>query len=326
MEIWFWLPMATNNFMLLIFFYVNMLVLIPRLLRKRGWAYYFGAILICFLSYQFVASTARETFWARRRLTERPAAFNQINPSRSDVPERRFEPPRSRFFGLFELAPFLLVFGLSTSLRFSEDFSSLERQQKEKENENLKSEVSLLRSQISPHFMFNVLNSLAAMARKKSDKMEEAVINLSYLMRYMIYYASREKTVLGDELGYLESYVELQMLRFGNQLTVELKREGIDEKLPLEPMLLVPFVENAFKHGTALPEPTILISVTTSNKVIDFTVRNKVSREKGEMDSTTGFGLQNLKRRLQLLYAGNYSLRIEENNDWFEAQLILKVS
>jgi two-component system, LytTR family, sensor kinase len=323
----FWIPIITGNLILLGLFYLNLLVLIPSILRKRGWSFYLGAVLICFFAYAFVSSELRKQFPPRR--------FNREIQARKDDPafksdDRNFRRDRPvgtdgfRFMYFFSIVPFLLVLGLSTSLKFSEDIANFEKERKEKENENLKSELALLRSQISPHFMFNVLNSLAAMARKKSEHIEEAIINLSQLMRYMLYESSIEKTTLGEELEYLNNYIDLQRLRFGSLVSVVIERGNTNLQLPIEPMLLIPFVENAFKHGVGMVnQPEILITVSTSGQSIDFQVKNKVGNLQQEKDHTPGIGLQNVKRRLELLYSNKFSLKTGQENGWFDAHLVI---
>ena len=260
-------------------------------------------------------------------MVRRGTGFRYRNDSinlRNDPSAKWSDLPKSRLTSFFNLVPFLLVFGISTSLKSSEDIAEFDRERKERENENLKSELALLRSQISPHFMFNVLNSLAAMARKKSEHIEEAIINLSQLMQYMLYDSSVEKTTLGEEMEYLTNYIDLQLLRFGNLVVVQVEKQSADMQLLLEPMLLIPFVENAFKHGVGLVHhPEIIISVTSDEKSITFKVKNKFAGDPQEKDKTPGIGLNNVKRRLELLYPGKFSLKTFREGDWFMAHLFL---
>src|ERR1700749_39736 len=119
-----------------------------------------------------------------------------------------------------------------------------------KENTHLRTELSFLRSQINPHFLFNILNSLTSLARKKSDQLEPSIISLSQLMRYMLYDSSDNKVPLAKEMEYLESYINLQKLRFGADLKVDVTFSINNDDCLVEPMLFIPMVENAFKYGT----------------------------------------------------------------------------
>jgi LytS/YehU family sensor histidine kinase len=215
---------------------------------------------------------------------------------------------------------------IGTSIRLSIDKVKIDNQLRERDNENLKSELSLLRSQVSPHFMFNILNSLAALARKKSDQMEPAIIQLSKLMRYMLYESEDKKISVEKELDYLNSYISLQKLRFGNDVEVGFITQLEKENIPIEPMLLIPFVENAFKHGVGMiSQPKIEIELIIDASSINFSVRNKVSLvQSSTKDSSLGIGSVNLKRRLDILYKDRHEINTYFTEDNYHvAQLKL---
>jgi LytS/YehU family sensor histidine kinase len=197
----------------------------------------------------------------------------------------------------------------------------------ERENANLKTELSFLRSQVSPHFMFNVLNNMVALARKQSVQLEPSLIKLSSLMRYMLYETDEQKVLLEKEIEYLQSYIDLQQQRFGKNVCINTLFSAIDGNYNIEPMLLIPFVENAFKHGTGLIEKAqIDIEMRAKNNILFFAVRNKYNPlSEEEKDKTSGIGLTNVKRRLNLLYGGNHTLLINKNEGWFTASLQLNL-
>ena len=171
--------------------------------------------------------------------------------------------------------------------------------------------------------MFNVLNSLASLARKKSDQVESAIIQLSQLMRYALYHTDK-KVSLEQEAEYLNNYIELQRLRFGTTVNMHYHVDIERKDLVIEPMLLVPFVENAFKHGVGLIEtPVIIIILEATSYQISFTVRNKFNAVNHEIkDPSSGIGLQNVKRRLDLLYKDLYTLNTHTTEDnWFVTEL-----
>lgn len=290
------------NILLISFFYINMYVLIPRVLTKKSWIHYLGYVLLCFA----VILVASEI-------------INVLMSSMSIRPARPF------YFTILNL---FLVFGLSTALRLTSDRVQFERERKERENENLKSELSLLRSQVSPHFMFNVLNNLASLARKKSDQLESVIIQLSHLMRYMLYDSGEKKVTLDKEIEYLKSYIDLQKLRFGNDVSISFDTEVKQGGLPIEPMLLIPFVENAFKHGIGvITDPQIMIHLSIKDHILGFAVKNKFNRVLTETkDPSSGIGIQNVRRRLDLLYKDLHELKIFEAGPWFvvELKLILR--
>ena len=287
--------------LLVAFFYFNMYFLVPRILTKKSVVHYVATIVICFaIIFLFNEGIVRMVSTSQFR-PGRPVYFTVIN--------------------------FLLVFGLSTALRLTRDRVEFERERKERETENLKSELSLLRSQVSPHFMFNVLNNLASLARKKSDQLEPVIIQLSHLMRYMLYDSGEKKVSLAKEIEYLESYIDLQKLRFGNDVTVAFETDITKGDMPIEPMLLIPFVENAFKHGIGIiMDPVISIQLVTDETTLHFTVKNKFSSSPETKDPSSGIGVQNVSRRLDLLYKDMHDLKIHSSGEWFivELKLILR--
>lgn len=198
-----------------------------------------------------------------------------------------------------------------------------EKNRQEEQQERLKSELSFLRSQISPHFIFNILNSIVYLIRSKSAKAEPVTLQLSALMRYMLYESTDKQIPLEKEIGYLKNYVELQKIRFEEDVEIRLQEDGVATDQVIEPMLLIPFVENAFKHGVGLVEsPVIDIALNITSKNLLFVARNKITLEAtADKDDNSGIGLQNVRRRLELLYPEAHQLDIQEKDGWFVASL-----
>lgn len=204
-----------------------------------------------------------------------------------------------------------------------------EKLQKENEAMRLTMELKLLRSQISPHFLFNILTNLVSLARKKSDHLETSLLMLAGLMRYMLYDAGK-KISLQQEADYLESYIALQKLRFGRDVKIEsnikLSPEGSNSFI--EPMLLIPFVENAFKHGTGYEDqPFIAINLIAGKDVLVFQVKNRYDDQDTNTgkDETSGIGLNNVRSRLTLLYPDRHELIIHTDKNLFNINLTLKL-
>lgn len=220
----------------------------------------------------------------------------------------------------------LFIVAIGISYRFLSDNMTDQEVKKEEENERLKSELSFLRSQISPHFMFNVLNSIVSLSRRKPEMVEPVVIKLSELMRYMIYETSDSTVSIDKEFSYLESYIELQRLRFGNDIKIDFKNKLSSSPSSIEPMLLIPFVENAFKHGVGMVQnPSIEIELNDNEKSLFFSVFNKVSKQNSEIkDESSGIGLANVRRRLELLYPEKHELNIHEKEDSYLVELTIK--
>jgi sensor histidine kinase YesM len=207
-----------------------------------------------------------------------------------------------------------LFFALaSASVGAFRENTRLERAQKERETEHLRTELSFLRGQVNPHFMLNVLNSMVLMARRRSELLEPALLELAGLMRYTLYEAGHEKIRLEEELEYLRVYIDLQMLRFRDDVTVQFNTPDRVGDKHIEPMLLIPLVENAFKHGIGLvASPLIRIDVTVAeDNMLSVTVQNKYNQELQE--KKPGIGLINLRKRLDLIYPGSHRLEVTKN-------------
>jgi len=200
-----------------------------------------------------------------------------------------------------------------------------EKTVREERQERLQSELSFLRSQISPHFIFNILNSIVYLIRSKSPQAEPVTIKLSELMRYMLYESGDAQIPLEKEVSYLENYVELQKIRFEEDVEIRVDIEGENSGQLIEPMLLIPFVENAFKHGVGLvADPEIDIDLKFNEKEMTFKIRNKITPEtQADKDNSSGIGLQNVRRRLELLYPDSHRLELKQTDQWFEVDLWL---
>jgi len=229
-------------------------------------------------------------------------------------------------------APSFGIYVISIVYRKILDTIRRERLQKEERAEQLATELKFLRSQINPHFLFNTLTNLVSLARKKSELLEPALIQLSDLMRYMLYDTQGKRVPLLKEITYLRNYIGLQQLRFGEHIdvsaTIELSPD-MEEQSLIEPMLLIPFVENAFKHGTShLEHPEIVIHLTGQQGQLVFRVSNRIAPSSAETskDRNSGIGLANVKKRLDLLYGNAYRLDIGQQNGWYEVTLKLTLS
>ncbi|HXD78461.1 MAG TPA: histidine kinase [Puia sp.] len=227
----------------------------------------------------------------------------------------------------FLLPAFILTIAISTTFRVVSDKLDADQLAKDRQEENLKTELSFLRSQINPHFIFNILNNLVALEQLKSPELGPTILKLSALMQYMLYETDEERVPLGKEIEYLQSYIDLQKQRFGQKVPVTVSLEEPAGFLEIEPMLLIPFVENAFKHGVGLIDhPAIAIALVVRGKTLHFTVRNRYNQVSDEVkDKTSGIGLGNVKRRLKLLYGNQQSLHISRADGWFVVLLQLNL-
>jgi two-component system, LytTR family, sensor kinase len=291
-----------NNFLRMLLFYTNAYVLIPKLIYRKKTASY-GLVVVMALGVLLAFD------WLFVSLLFPDADYRVLN------------------FFAFNLPVFILIIIASAAYRIIRDRVEENQRNKERETENLKTELSFLRSQVSPHFMFNVLNNMVALARKKSDALEPSLIKLSQLLRYMLYETDEDKVLLEKEVEYLQSYIDLQKQRFGKNVAIRTCLQNVENGYTIEPMLLIPFVENAFKHGTGMIlDAEIDVHLQVQAGVLDFSVRNKFAENTASpKDKTSGIGLNNVKRRLNLLYRNSHSLRIEKKDGWFTINLQLNL-
>jgi two-component system LytT family sensor kinase len=289
-----------SNVFHVVLFYVNAHWLYPWLMRRRSWWLYIVSLEVlvgvCYYAKLF-------TIWLF-------------------YPGFTVTDDNWRFL-FFPILAFLVV---SILYRLIRDKIVADRQEKEKQAERLVTELKFLRSQISPHFLFNMLTNLVSLARKKSDLLEPSLIKLSDLVRYMLYESDQERSLLTQEIAYLQSYIELQQLRF-DDVRVELDIDNDNPAAVIEPMLLIPFVENAFKHGVGIVnDPYIRIQLRVRDRELAFRVSNRYSKQPQSKDPNSGIGLQNIRTRLQLLYPDRHTLRIKEEGDLYEIRLNIQLS
>jgi len=215
---------------------------------------------------------------------------------------------------------------LAVLIKFMIDWFNTQKQKSELLARTKTSELALLRTQINPHFLFNTLNNLYSLVYKKSDDAPSMVMKLSDIMRYMLYDSNSEKVKLEKEIEYLESFIELNELRLKEDHFVDFAIEGeIHDKL-IPPMLLVPFVENAFKHGRKQYKvPGISISIHTRGNQLEFTCRNYIPTSAPfNKDAHGGIGLENVRKRLEMIYPETHSLRVENTGEEFIVHLVIQ--
>jgi LytS/YehU family sensor histidine kinase len=193
-------------------------------------------------------------------------------------------------------------------------------------NQKQISELALLRSQVNPHFFFNTLNNIYSLVYRKSEDAPEAIMKLSSIMRYMLYDATTDKVLLEKEIEYLKSFIELEKLRLRNKDFVSLQVSGSADGQTIAPMLLIPFVENAFKHASrTVPSPGILLYLDIKSQGIEFQVKNYIRKNQNSpKDQLGGIGLNNIRRRLELLYPQKYNLDIISNEGLFIVKLLIR--
>ncbi|MGM9479489.1 sensor histidine kinase [Pedobacter sp. GSP4] len=193
------------------------------------------------------------------------------------------------------------------------------------EKEKSQNELDLLKQQLNPHFFFNTLNNLYALSLQKSDKTPESILQLSALMRYTIYKGQEKSVKLAQELDYITDYIQLQQIRLRKKLHFEFEKQITDDQIEVAPLLLIVFIENAFKHGIEPAEDaaSLKLCLVSNHTTLHFTCENTYHQE--EVSQTSGIGIDNLRKRLELLYPNRHTLDIRSNDNIFRAELKLQL-
>jgi len=286
--------------------YLNLYILIPRLLFRRKYSLYFSTLLACILlqSALFI--------WLHRYYTlSGETAFAYVMD---------FTPGNFAIQGINILS----LVGLTTGIKFLKDWMLQEQHWREKEKQHIETELNFLKSQIHPHFFFNTLNNLYSLTARKSDQAPEVVLKLSDLMSYMLYESGAATVPLDKEITNLENYMALEQLRYGRRLTLCFEKKGDTGSVRIPPLLLLAFVENGFKHGLKDRIGAVRIDLSLNADIqrqwLHFEVCNPAATA-SEVDGPGGIGLKNVIRRLDLLYGSRYTLHLERINDLFKAHL-----
>ena len=184
--------------------------------------------------------------------------------------------------------------------------------------------MAILKGQINPHFLFNTLNNIYSLALKKSELTADAVVKLSEMLDYLLYECNAQMVDVKKEIKLIQNYIYLQKIRYGGRLDIQFKAENInDQKIP--PMIILPFIENSFKHGAGNQSNKVWIKIHmgVENNCMEFNIVNSKSHQKkaARKHAPGGIGLENVKKRLGLLYQNEYSLVIEDLSDTFSVKL-----
>lgn len=292
-----YLMFAFSSILLLVIFYTNYFLLFPRFyLNRKKFIYFLLTLLVMLVVVTFTRVTTVNFY-----TTGGPNAVSKS------------------MFIAFAVFRILLAFFLSSALVVYERWQKSER-------ERLVAEVSFLKAQINPHFLFNTLNGIYALVLKKSDRAADSVSKLSALMQYVATDATKERVLLENEINYITNYIELQKLRLTNTTQVIFAVEGEPSSLQIEPLLLIAFIENAFKYGVSTErESSIQITLKITKTEFRLFVQNHKIQIKFQENTQTGIGLANTITRLQKSYLNRYELTIDDNEKWYTVNLILQL-
>lgn len=292
--------------LLIVIAYLNLHHFLPKYLLRKRYLAYFSAVMVSVLGYLVVQSLFDFYLYGY-----------VIGPMRNS---RLIEALSYNFFST------LWYLGLMLALKLSLDWYGQQLIIQKITVEKLNAEVDFLRAQINPHFLFNILNNLYALTLKKSDLAPDVVLKLSEMMEYMLYDSTDEKVLLEKEVTYLKNYIELERLRFSGEAAISLEVDASLNGHRIAPLLLLPLVENAFKHGLSqqVENSWLRVNIALDKSTLTVVIENSkppsmVSKTKG------GIGLGNLRKRLELLYPERHHLQLEDRKNSFVAELVIEL-
>ncbi len=249
-------------------------------------------------------------------------------------PSTKNRPPMSlqnfSIYGIYfyrEFIMYSLVTGVAIAIRNGRRLSTSESERKRLETENLRSQISLLKYQIQPHFFFNTLNNIYALIGKSPNEAQQAVIRLSKMMRYVLYDNNTDSIPLDKEIEFLNHYNKLMQLRLTSNTKVDISYPSHISHINVPPLIFVSLLENAYKHGVCNSEPSFIKNcLTITDSEVIFTTENSTHNfDRNEDKSKSGIGLMNMKKRLDILYGNQYTLKLCEENGIFKSELTIPV-
>ncbi len=288
--------------------YINLFYLIPKYLSaKKFWTYVFLLILAVLI------------------LTPIKTTIQVLLSSATPTTQHYFISNQSYFF-----MSMFLVGSSSTIYGIISDWFIHQSEKMELRTQTMQSELKFLRSQVNPHFLFNTLNNLYALTLKKSDDAPEIVLKLSEMMRYMLYECNEKKVLLSKEVTYMKNYLDLEQLRQQKTIKINFNLEGKITNQKIAPLLLIPFIENSFKHGpnTQISSGWVNIDLSVHQNNLKFRIENSKGPSQPRLvhRKSGGIGLVNVKRRLNLIYDDKYELKISNNPNTYLVDLDLNLN
>ena len=221
---------------------------------------------------------------------------------------------------------FMLLIGINLGTKYYYKNQAYKQRLKELETESLTQQLEYLRYQVNPHFLMNTLNNIHALIDIEPETAKASIVELSKLLRYMLYEGAKARIPLQSELDFIQHYIKLMRLRYTDKVTINTDIQNVKPTVTIAPLLLIPFIENAFKHGVSYQHSSIIdIRVVVTDSKISFQCINS----KGTSDSASkqegGVGLTNVRKRLELIYGTDYTLNINDNDSSYEASLTIPV-
>jgi hypothetical protein len=319
-----WIPLLRFAFI----FYLNYLILTRKILFRKKYILFFLINIGLIGFFLWFGDQMRGFFFGGEFRDMMPMKPHMPDSGRFPVPPGKMVPPPGNPFFFRDLFSLIIPVIFSVAVSATENWVRTEAEKKEIENKNLESELQHLKYQLQPHFFFNSLNNIYSLVEISPVKAQEAIHNLSKLMRYLLYDTGNETVELTEEIVFLKKYIQLMELRqSGKTTTTAIFPEDPPAHCPIAPLLFIPLIENAFKHGVSAMESSMIsFQMTLKQNQVLFTSENSDFRKGTEDRSGSGIGLKNLQKRLDLLYPERHKLTFTETANIFQASLWIDLS
>jgi two-component system, LytTR family, sensor kinase len=300
-------------------YYFNSEVLISRLLLKGKGLYYFISVVGVLVLIVFLNDLIDSQLHVHRAMEE---AFHHAAPR-----PHKGGNGHGPFMDIFTIAIIGVILCISTSVTAIQNWRADKQRHQQLREEKTASELAFLKAQINPHFFFNTLNNIYALTYEDADTSRKAIHQLSRMMRYLLYDTKQEFTRLSDEINFLKDYIDLMKLRLTDRVAIDFSYPASIPNVMVAPMLFLPYIENAFKHGTSVNEKSeILIAISQNANTLMLHVKNDIIDNKSVApEEYGGIGLENTRRRLDLLYPDKYQLSFSESATSKEYNVYLSI-
>jgi two-component system LytT family sensor kinase len=317
----FWIMQGAFFVLALVLFYLNAYILVPRFLFRNKLLIFLILSLSLAIGAIFIIEIINN--WLNL-----PELMQQVFSSNTRNPPGGGRSSFSLFRGPLNMFNTLLILCISTSIAAVQKWQKDAQLRYTLEQQKISSELSFLKAQINPHFFFNTLNNIYALTMFDVESSRQALLTLSRMMRYVLYETQSDQALLSKEIDFIQDYINLMQLRLTDKVKVDFDKPDVLKDLPIAPMLLLPFVENAFKHGISATQPShIYIRLSQEGSTLKVEIRNSIFEEKVKsLEESNGIGLVNTRRRLDLLYQGRYQLEVTERTPQNEFLVFLTLN
>jgi two-component system LytT family sensor kinase len=318
----YWLFCGTYIFL----FYFNTYFLIPRLYLAKKFVYYFGVLTVLFALIYFIKPYDQ---FVRHKERPHPGSMRNFGPPPPPSQGERgpgapggMEERRSMRVDIVSIFLYFMVIALGMAIQVTEQWRQSKMQVKKAEADKANAELSFLKAQINPHFLFNTLNNIYSLAVTKNEKTADSIMKLSNIMRYITDDVTENFVMLQSEIDCIRDYIELQRLRLSSKTTVEFTVSGDTAHKKIAPLVLMTFVENVFKYGISNHEDAAInIQLIAGERNISFLCRNKIFKTANP--ERTGVGIANTRKRLEQLYPNQHLLNIVSENGYYIVELTI---